>query len=172
MSQLPANHTIFTGDFNIHAEDYLHSDTINFLDMLDSYNLRNRVSFPTHIKHHHLDLVIEDQTDSLITHITPGLFLSDHCFTHAILDIVRPQPQRQIVSYQKLRSINHEAFRTDLHTALGLVNEPDLTKLVRIYNATITDVLDKHAPIRSKTVKQSHKQPWFMDKIRKEIILR
>ena len=90
---LPLNHTIFTGDFNIHAEDHLDSDTINFLNMLDSYNLRNRVTFPTHIKHHHLDLVIEDQTDSLITHITSGLFLSDHCFTHAILDIVRPWPQ-------------------------------------------------------------------------------
>ena len=106
---LPANHTIFTGDFNIHIEDHLDGDTINFQDVLDSYNLRNRVTFPTHIKQHHLDLVIEDQTDTLITHITPGLFLSDHCSTHAILDIVRPQPQRQTVSYWKLRSINHEA---------------------------------------------------------------
>ena len=169
---LPANHTIFTGDFNIHVEDHLDWDTINFLDVLDSYNLRNRVTFPTHIKQHHLDLVIEDQTDTLITHITPGLFLSDHCFTHAILDIFRPWPQRQTVSYWKLRSINHEAFRTDLHTALSLVNESDLTKLVSIYNTIITEVLDMHAPIRSKTVKQSHKQAWFMDKIRKEIILR
>ena len=129
---LPANHTIFTGDFNIHAEDYLVGDTINFLDMLDSYNLRNRVTFPTHIKHHHLDLVIEDQTDKLITHITPELSLSDHCFTHAILDIVRPQPQRQTVSNRKFRSINHEAFRTDLLTALSSVNKPDLTELVII----------------------------------------
>ena len=169
---LPVNHTIFFGDFAFNAEDHLDSDTINFLDMLDSYNLRNRVTFPTHIKHHHLDLVIEDQTDTIITHITPGLFLSDQCFTHAILDIVRPRPQRQTVSYQKFRLINHEAFRTDLHTALSSVNKPDLTKLVSIYNTTITNVLDKHAPIRSKTVKQSHKQPWFMDKIRKEIILR
>ena len=109
---LPANHTIFTGDFNIHVEDHLDGDTINFLDVLDSYNLRNRVTFLTHIKQHHLHLVIEDQTDTLITHITPGLFLSDHCFTHAILDIVRPWPQRQTVSYQKFRLINHEAFRT------------------------------------------------------------
>ena len=100
---LPVNHTIFTGDFNIHAEDHLDGDTISFLDMLDSYNLRNRVTFPTHIKHHHLDLVIKDQTDTLITHITAELFLSDHCFTHAILDIVRPQPQRQTVSYRKFR---------------------------------------------------------------------
>ena len=169
---LPANHTIFTGDFNIHAADHLDGDTINFLDMLDSYNLRNRVIFPTHIKHHHLDLVIKDQTDTLITHITPRLFLSDHCFTHAILDIVRLWPQRQTGSYWKFRLINHEAFRTDLHTALSSVNEPDLTKLVSIYNTTITDVLDKHVPIRSKTVKQSHKQPWFTDKIRKEMILR
>ena len=37
---LPAKHTIFTGDFNIHVEDHLDGDTINFLDMLDSYNLK------------------------------------------------------------------------------------------------------------------------------------
>ena len=38
---LPANHIIFAGDFNIHVEDHLDGDTINFLDVLDSYNLRN-----------------------------------------------------------------------------------------------------------------------------------
>ena len=45
-----ADKALYLGDFNIHTEDYLNSDTITFINTLDSYNLRNRVTFPTHVK--------------------------------------------------------------------------------------------------------------------------
>ena len=39
---------ILTGDFNIHIDDMGSYDTLNFLDTLDSLDLRNHVNFPTH----------------------------------------------------------------------------------------------------------------------------
>ena len=41
---------LYVGDFNIHAEHSLNNDTITFFDTLDSYNLRNRITFPMHVK--------------------------------------------------------------------------------------------------------------------------
>ena len=40
---------ILTGDFNIHMDMPHLSDTILFNDFLDTFNLTNRVSFPTHL---------------------------------------------------------------------------------------------------------------------------
>ena len=43
----PADKTLFIGDFNIHVDDSSDSDTITFMDLLDSYNMLNKVTFPT-----------------------------------------------------------------------------------------------------------------------------
>ena len=45
-----ADKALYLSDFNIHAEDSLNSDTITFINTLESYNLRNRVTFPTNVK--------------------------------------------------------------------------------------------------------------------------
>ena len=43
---------ILTGDFNIHMDDTESSDTLTFLDTLDSLDLRNHVDFLTHSSQH------------------------------------------------------------------------------------------------------------------------
>ena len=41
--------SLYLSDFNMHVEDSLNNDTITFIDTLESYNLRNRVTF-SHVK--------------------------------------------------------------------------------------------------------------------------
>ena len=77
----PADKTLYLGAFNVHADDSYYNDTITFMDTLESYNLKNRITFPTNVKHQ-LDLVMEDQTDSIITRVERGFLLSDHFFIH------------------------------------------------------------------------------------------
>ena len=48
----------------------------------------------------------------------------------------------------------------------------DLDQAVETFNNSLKSVLNKHAPLKSHTVKVTHKQPWFDDKIKSEIILR
>ena len=48
----------------------------------------------------------------------------------------------------------------------------DLYQAVETFNNYLKSVLNKHAPLKSCTVKVTHKQPWFGDKIKSEIILR
>ena len=48
-----------------------------------------------------------------------------------------------------------------------------LAALVDIYNVKLSEVLDKHAPHKTKAVKISHHcQPWFNDFIKEQIVLR
>ena len=95
------------GDFNIHVDDSSDSDTITFMDLLDSYNMLNKVTFPTHVKHYSLDLVIEDRNNTVVTNVKEGLFLSDHCFVHSTLDIITPKPKECVLTFRKLKSIDH-----------------------------------------------------------------
>ena len=67
--------------------------SITFMDTLESYNLKNRITFPTHIKQHQLDLVIEDKNDSIITQVERGFLLSDHFLIHTTISILKPKPQ-------------------------------------------------------------------------------
>ena len=41
---------LYLGDFNMHAEDSLNNDTITYINTLESYNLRNSITFPIHVK--------------------------------------------------------------------------------------------------------------------------
>ena len=50
--------------------------------------------------------------------------------------------------------------------------ELDLHHLVEVYNQNLAEILDIHAPLKSKTLKITHIQPWFNDKIKREILLR
>ena len=48
----------------------------------------------------------------------------------------------------------------------------DLQDLVTAYNSVLLSTLDTHAPLKIKRAKKVHKQLWFSDRIKKEIILR
>ena len=48
----------------------------------------------------------------------------------------------------------------------------DLHHLVEVYSQNLVEIVDRHAPLKSKTLKITHIQPWFNDKIKMEILLR
>ena len=47
---------------------------------MDSFNLKNNVSFPAHAAEHTLDLILSDQSSAIIDNVVQGHFISDHCF--------------------------------------------------------------------------------------------
>ena len=68
--QTDTKNTVILGDLNIHMDDLQHPDTIIFNDFLDSFNLKNHVSFHTHTSKHYLDLCITDNTTNLVSRVT------------------------------------------------------------------------------------------------------
>ena len=78
---------------------------------------------------------------------------------------------RKQIKFHKLKNINSAQLHLDLRACL----EDKLEKLddqVDQYNTKLWEVLDKHAPVIEKKMRDSHHQLWFNDKIKNEIILR
>ena len=167
------NKLLFMGNFNIHMDQPKDANTIIFNDLLDSLNLRNNITFQTHISGHTLDLIINDQTEPLVKCVKRGHTFPDHCLVQATIGIEKHIPLDKSVTYRKFKNINELEFSRDLNDHLTECGtHEELEAKIDCYNRVILATLDKHAPQKTKLVKVSHKQPWFMDRIKDEIRVR
>ena len=123
------------------------------------------------IHQHTLDLILDDRDNPIVQGVTKGHLLSDHNFIHMILSVSRPNPDKVCKKFRKLRQINHQELRDDIIHEL-VQSTTQLAELVQNYDSTLKQLLDKHAPVKSKIVKRNHEQPWFNEHIKSEIILR
>ena len=57
---------IFVGNFNIHVDDLNGPNSLNFLKLLNAFNLCQPVSLPTHNSVHILDLIIPNASSNLV----------------------------------------------------------------------------------------------------------
>ena len=109
----------------------------------------------THISGHTLDLMITRCSDSLLTAKPMTDYLvSDHITVLCDLALDKPSPKTEQRSYRKLKAIKIEDFKLDLSTSELCKRSPDsLNDLVKSYNDTLSQVLEKHAPLRSKVIR-------------------
>ena len=157
-------HLIMLGDFNIHMDKPEHPDIVTFNDFLESFDLVNYTTFPTHLSTHTLDLVITN-SHGLIKSTEQGHYLSDHCFVDIKLHLSRTEPIKKQIKFCKLKNISSAQLHLDLRACLE--DHPgELDDQVDQYNTKLQEVLDKHAPITEKKIRDSHHQPWFSDKIK------
>ena len=102
---------LLVGDFNIHVDN---PDTILLNNLLASYNLVNRINFPTHKLQHTLDLIIDNGDNLLIMSTSRGLLISDHNFVHCTLNVKHPLPSPKTIQYRQIKKMDHTAFRDNL----------------------------------------------------------
>ena len=91
-------------------DDLENTATVFFSDLLDSFNLVNKVNFPSHKLQHTLDLAIIDSDYSYLSKVSRGHMLSDHKFIHCDLTITKSLPPTKSVHYRKLKAIDHSNF--------------------------------------------------------------
>ena len=159
------NEFLITGDFNLHLDKSDDPQVKQFLSALDSTNLTQHVSFPTHRDHHILDLVITATSSSLhpiIDHssISP----SDHFPIFSALAISPPPspPPLSQFTFRCMKSISVPKFTRDiLHPRLITHPPSNLSDLVDAYNTTLSTLLDAHAPLKTKTIRAKPVNKWF-----------
>ena len=157
---------ILTGDFNIHMDKPHISDTILFNDLLESYNLAYKVAFSTHVSQHTIDLMLFETQSTIVSGIRQGHLFSNHYFIHADLCIKTTKPDAKFISYRKLKNICDNDLAEDLRT-MSLQGET-IEDLVTSYNSKLSEILDKHAPLKSRRLHPCHSQHWFTDRIKEE----
>ena len=160
-----------TGDFNIHMDEPNSPGVTSFTTLLESFNLSQHVTFPTHIAGHTLDLLISSsasQSVSDVTHTYPAL--SDH---HAILANflfpVKSRPSKLLKTVRSLSKVNFAQLNSDiLSSALYSSTASDLSTYLALFKATISTLLDKHAPLNTISFKATPDKPFITAEIKSQ----
>ena len=147
---------VIAGYFNFHKEDLDDRDAMTMRDFLESCYFHQHVEEPTHRKSHTLDLIITRTTDRVVSAVKVDhrqALPSDHSVIRCVLNISRPKATKQVVCFRKLKTIDVEAFKSDI-AASPLVTAPadDIGTLSTQFDDVFGNLLDQHAPMNSKSI--------------------
>ena len=149
---------IIAGDINIHVE----TGSTKFKELIYLFNLKQHVIGPTHILGHTIDIVIT-RNDLNIENIVITKYDLSH---HFMIDFVFHAQAKEIFSksltYRNVKGVNSEMFCNEVTTGLSML--PYTTSMadkVSNYNEVMSDVVNKHAPVKTKTIKVVPQAPWF-----------
>ena len=169
LTEHPGN-ILFIGDFNFHVDNPNNSYANRFINILESFDLKQYVRGKTHKDGHTLDLVIARSDDALIQQVTiqdPGI--SDHHAIHCKLSLSKPKFTKKTVEFRKLRCIGNSRLSEDiLNSELYSQSPLDLNSLVTQYNNVLRSLLDNHAPLKKKNVTIRPSAPWYTLEVTKE----
>jgi len=103
------------GDFNIHVDQPLDNFSSSFSTLLNTFDLKQHITDPTHSSGHTLDLLVTKSSTILTTLGTCEPSLSDHSAVFwKIPAFVTSRPTRIIKTYRKFSSINTDLFSADI----------------------------------------------------------
>ena len=162
---------LVAGDFNFHIDEPNDCDARRFLQVLNSFDLIQHVSEATHKKGHILDLIITRTHERLVGRCTvDNPFVSDHLAVHSLLDLAKIPLERKRISYRKIRDIDFSEFCGQLEDTRLVRDAASFTlgELVFEYNTTLKSLLDRHAPLKTKTITLRPTALWYTEELRSE----
>ena len=157
---------VIVGDFNFHIES-TSSNSKTFNSLIDSFDLTQKVNFPTHIYGHTLDLLLTKSNNDHILNVHTTDAFSDHFSITCTLHLPTPRSQiKATVSFRKYHKINKEKMKTDL-IASDLISDPsnDADTLYKQYHTTLTTLINKHAPLHTKHTKAKYIPGWVNEAV-------
>lgn len=164
---------IICGDFNLRINNLQDVTANKLIDTMSAMGYRQLVNFETHRLGNTLDLIFSqcNKEDSFIKQCTSGPFISDHCAVlfqlPSIYDEKKPLLQH---TYRNLKNLNKtelsnsmvETFK-DFKCGEYCVNET-----LEILENKIMSELNKHAPLKTKTMRKRELKPWFDEEVRQQ----
>ena len=160
---------LVVGDFNFHYGNSTNAESAKLEELLHSLNLEQHVKEATHDHGHILDLVITRCDELAVSNLQlhPS-GISDHCPISFSLPIGRPAAVQQMQTYRKLKDIDIEALQADiLQSSLYTSPADSVNDLVLQYNSVLEDIMDSHAPKKTRKITVRPNTPWYTDDIRK-----
>ena len=158
---------VISGDFNIHWDSEHDSERKQLNSLLQSFDLVQHVMSPTHEDGHTLDLVITRAGDQLVSSCDVGEFVSDHNAVLVSLNCCRQHPPKREISYRSMKSLDIPSFIQDIGNSP--ISDPlptDLDAAVSLYDTTLRSLLDKHAPVKTRSVvNRPSPSPWMNETI-------
>ena len=97
---------------------------------------------------------------------------SDHFAVLFTLSSPSPGLPKQTVSYRSWRSVDHDKLRKDIGDAFSNFTCSDVESAVHHYNEVLQNIVDKHAPEKTRVVTIRPEAPWYNSKLAEEKRLR
>ena len=152
---------VLLGDFNVHLDCNTDPESQQLTSLINSFNLTQHVNGATHISGHTLDLVVSRAVDDVVRGCEVGTFVSDHNAVIFTLKSGKTHPVRKETKFRNVKSIDIGDFTNDVLAS-------DLTKplpshtdeIVAKYNSVLKELIEKHAPLKSRAIAQRQTQPW------------
>ena len=158
---------LILGDFNVHWDVEGDTEKKQFEDLLEAFSMIQHLEGPTHSRGHTLDLVMSHADDDTVASCSTSHFISDHNAISVRLNTGRAHPPRKMISSCKLRSIQIPALADDVSSSsLAAALPDDVDEAVEVYNTVLSELLDKHAPLKTRSVAVRTPQPWMNDEIK------
>ena len=153
-------------DFNLHLETSC-SNSKTFHSLINSFDLIQKVNFPTHIHRHTLDQVLTKSNNDNISNVHTTDAFSDHLSVSFTLKFLTLRSQNNAtVSFQTYNKIDKDKMKADL-LASALINNPSKKPdtLYKQYHSTLLTLIDKHAPLHTKHTKAKYIPGWVNDTV-------
>ena len=159
---------IIVGDINIHWDDMKNSERKKLVELLENYDLSQHIEQPTHVHGHTIDMVITRNCDNLLRNVSVDSLISDHHAILAELMCSKPPPVSKTIQYRKLKAIAHQDFINHIKSS-SLCNSPqaNIDDLVAQYNTDLSNILEIHAPLKTKQFVERPLCPWINEEILK-----
>ena len=156
---------IVVGDFNIHMDETCNNDTIAFTEFLNTLNWQQHVNEATHTSGHIIDLCITSGNSELsVSQPIVDYFISDHAFISFNIKIQKPPVHKTLVKTRALSRINEENLRKDMINLSDKIlscNILNATDLSIVYDQKLSQILNKHAPLKSRFITPKTCVAWF-----------
>ena len=154
---------IIVGDLNLHLDVVSNPETVQFQALIDEYGLNQLVIGPTHKSGHTLDVAIVHSDSKLISNVdTIDKVISDHSLIFVDCAVTKPRSKKRTVASRKVKNIDLQTFTTDVRSTLPDPNDVTADSL----HCTLAGVLDRHAPLVTRTITDRPTAAWFCTEIK------
>ena len=120
---------------------------------------------PTHIKGHTLDWLITNDSSFISNIHVKDLAISDHFTITCNINIAKPEVIKKVINSRHLKVINSSDFKEDLRICNIVVNNMSPNIMHHAYDHVLTQLIDRHAPRKSRSVTARRSAPWMTEEI-------
>ena len=171
-SYVSCDRLFVVGYLNVHIDKPSDPSTFALNVVLDNLGLHQLVNVPTHRRGHTLDWLITNRATDVLDLTVVDMLLSDHFVISFNLLLRKPVREKRKIISRNIRAIDMHDFRTDVHNLLGSATQSDSTDPLGVYNTCLRRLLDRHAPLVTRTVTDRTFAPWMTLEIKQDKVQR
>ena len=158
---------MLVGDFNVWAEIADDADNVLLRTLMNAYGLTQLVKVPTHIEGHTLEHLYVNENQMQVKHEVVERFdiSTDHFPNIVDIPIINTKTTKETITFRRTKDMDINSLKLELKEGLEqlLFSEENFGDVYKKYKTISQNVVDKFAPVITKTITKHVSAPWMDD---------